>query len=63
VASPFGKACASCTLSYRILATRCEVLSPRMVRVLEDLDGAWRWLDERRTALGKVFRQRLWENM
>ncbi len=30
-----------------LLATRTEVLSPRMVRVIEDLAGDWRWLDER----------------
>ena len=30
-----------------ILATRTEVLSPRMVRVIEDLAGDWRRLDER----------------
>jgi transposase len=31
----------------RILATPCDGLSPRMVRVLEDLAGDWRRLDER----------------
>jgi transposase len=31
----------------RILATPHDVLSPRMVRVIEDLSGDWRWLDER----------------
>src|SRR5262249_43090080 len=31
----------------RILATPCDVLSPRMVRVLEDLAADWRRLDER----------------
>src|SRR5215471_1509670 len=31
----------------RILATPCDVLSPRMVRVIEDLAGDWRRLDER----------------
>jgi transposase len=30
-----------------ILATRCEVLSARMVRLIEDLAGDWRRLDER----------------
>ena len=30
-----------------ILATRCEVLSPRMVHLIEDLAGDWRRLDER----------------
>jgi hypothetical protein len=31
----------------RILATSCDALSPRMVRVIEDLAGDWRRLDER----------------
>src|SRR6478735_7555017 len=31
----------------RILVTRNDVLSPRMVRVIEDLAGDWRRLDER----------------
>src|SRR6478736_3354676 len=31
----------------RILATPSDVLSPRMVRVIEDLAGDWRRLDER----------------
>jgi transposase len=31
----------------RILATPPDVLSPRMVRVIEDLSGDWRGLDER----------------
>ena len=30
-----------------ILATRCDVLSPRMARVIEDLAGDWRRLDAR----------------
>ena len=30
-----------------ILATQPDVLSPRMVRVIESLSGDWRWLDER----------------
>jgi transposase len=30
-----------------ILATRCDVLSPRMLRVIEELAGDWRRLDER----------------
>jgi transposase len=30
-----------------ILATRCEELSPRMCRLIEDLAGDWRRLDER----------------
>jgi hypothetical protein len=38
-----------------ILATRCEALSPRMVRVIEDLAGDWRRLDER-IALGSPLR-------
>jgi transposase len=31
----------------RILAAPCDVLSPRMLRVIEDLAGDWRRLDER----------------
>jgi transposase len=31
----------------RILATPPDVLSPRMVRMIEDLTGDWRRLDER----------------
>jgi len=31
----------------RILAAPCDVLSPRLVRVIEDLAGDWRRLDER----------------
>jgi transposase len=31
----------------RILAAPCDVLSPRMVQVIEDLAGDWRQLDER----------------
>jgi Transposase len=30
-----------------ILATRSDILSPRMLRVIEELAGDWRWLDER----------------
>src|SRR5262247_1645944 len=30
-----------------VLATRCDVLAPRMLRVVEDLAGDWRRLDER----------------
>jgi transposase len=30
-----------------ILATRSDVLSPRMMRIIEDLAGDWRRLDER----------------
>ena len=30
-----------------ILATRCDVLAPRMVRLVEDLAGDWRRLDDR----------------
>jgi len=30
-----------------ILATRCDVLSPRILRLIEDLAGDWRRLDER----------------
>jgi len=31
----------------RILAAPCDALSPRMLRVIEDLSGDWRRLDER----------------
>ena len=31
----------------RILAMPCDALSPRMLRVIEDLAGDWRRLDER----------------
>jgi transposase len=31
----------------RILAARCDALSPRMLRVIEDLAGDWRRLDDR----------------
>ena len=34
-----------------ILAKRTDVLSPRMLRVIEDLAGDWRRLDERIEAL------------
>ena len=34
-----------------ILATRTDVLLPRMLRVIEDLAGDWRWLDARIEAL------------
>ena len=30
-----------------ILATRTDLLSPRMLRIIEDLAGDWRRLDER----------------
>jgi hypothetical protein len=30
-----------------ILATRTDVFSPRMLRIIEDLAGDWRRLDER----------------
>jgi transposase len=30
-----------------ILAKRVDVLSPRMIRIVEDLSGDWRRLDER----------------
>jgi transposase len=35
----------------RILATRTDVLSPRMLHIVEDLAGDWRRLDERIAAL------------
>ena len=31
----------------KILAKRIDVLSPRMIRIVEDLSGDWRRLDER----------------
>ena len=34
-----------------VLATRCDALAPRMVRIIEDLAGDWRLLDERIEAL------------
>ena len=34
-----------------VLATRCDVLAPPMVRIIEDLAGDWRRLDERIEAL------------
>src|SRR5215469_12488030 len=34
-----------------VLATRCDVLAPRMVRIIEGLVGDWRRLDERIEAL------------
>src|SRR5215472_3092568 len=34
-----------------VLAMRCDVLAPRMVRIIEDLAGDWRRLDERIEAL------------
>ena len=37
----------------RILATPAEVLSPRMVRLIEDLAGDWRRLDERIEGLSR----------
>jgi transposase len=47
----------------RILAIRGDVLSPRMVRVLEDLAGDWRRLDERIEGLSsdiEVLRAEIW---
>jgi transposase len=40
-----------------ILASRTDVLSPRMLRVIEDLVGDWRRLDERIEALSRVARR------
>jgi transposase len=43
-----GRDRASCAPKLpRILATRCDVLSPRMVHVIEELAGEWHRLDER----------------
>jgi transposase len=36
-----------------MLATRSDVLSPRMMRVIEELAGDWRRLDERIDGLSK----------
>jgi hypothetical protein len=36
-----------CAELPRILARPCDALSPRMLRVIEDLAGDWRRLDER----------------
>src|SRR5215813_2800734 len=36
-----------------ILAKRCDALSPRMVRLIEDLAGDWRRLDERIESLSR----------
>jgi transposase len=30
-----------------VLATHTDALSPRMLRVIEELAGDWRWLDQR----------------
>jgi hypothetical protein len=38
-------------LNEGILAKRCDVLSPRMVHVIEDLARDWRCLDERNREL------------
>src|SRR6266403_1955686 len=46
-----------------ILATRTDALSPRMLRVIEELAGDWRWLVPKqistgdRTILGKISRR------
>jgi transposase len=42
-----------------ILATRSDVLSPRMMRVIEELTGDWRRLDERIEGLSKEIDRRL----
>src|SRR5262244_38803 len=36
-----------------ILAKRCDVLSARMIRLIVDLAGDWRWLDERVESLSR----------
>src|SRR6516165_9020902 len=46
-ASPCVKACFLRAELPRILAAPCDALSPRMLRVIEDLAGDWRRLDER----------------
>jgi transposase len=37
-----------------ILAKRIDVLSPRMIRIIEDLSGKWRHLDERVPGIGPI---------
>jgi hypothetical protein len=46
-ASRRGKDCSSFGELPGILAKRTDVLSPRMLRVIENLAGDWRRLDER----------------
>src|SRR5580700_8831968 len=41
-----------------ILAKRIDVLSPRMIRIVEDLSGDWRRLDERIEQVGAMSRLR-----
>jgi hypothetical protein len=36
------------------LAKRGDVLSPRMIRIMEDLSGDWRRLDERDTTAKRI---------
>ena len=43
-----------------ILAKRTDVLSPRMLRVIEDLAGDWRQLDERIDALSDEIMTLAW---
>jgi transposase len=46
--SPCARVSASCAQNYPpSLATRTDALSPRMLRVLEELAGDWRRLDQR----------------
>jgi len=48
VGLPCGRGCTSCAgESATILATRSDVLSPRMVHGIEHLAGGWRRLDDR----------------
>ena len=42
-----GKDCVFCAELPGILATRTVVLSPRMVRIIEELSADWRRLDAR----------------
>ena len=45
-----------------ILATRSDVLSPRMLRVIEELAGDWRRLDERIDGLSQEIEALAWQD-
>ena len=45
-----------------ILATRSDVLSPRMMRVIEELAGDWRRLDERIDGLSQEIEALAWQD-
>ena len=42
------------------LATRTDVLSPRMLRIIEDLAGDWRRLGERIEGLYYIAKSKRW---